>query len=308
MDGPMRQFCLCVLFLICATSGALAQEGRLSYLGSGRLFVNDMIGDGDDRWRTGSISVSHVFGPGWRGQLPERPGEIIEVRVMGEVIAPYRLNRRNAGDRPFAGSWSLGAHSHFQRGGWQMSLGADAVITGPQTGLANLQQFLHRTVGFDHKASPSVLAGQIPNGIHAAGVFETGRDYAVGRAILRPFVEARAGVEDLARVGFDLTFGSVGRRELMIRDTVTGIRYRTIGASEKGHSLVLGADAAKVWHSIYLPSGRNQITDLRYRARAGLHWQGNRWRQFFGLTWLGPEFVGQRSGQVVGAVRFDYRF
>ena len=223
----MRQFCLCVLFLICATSGALAQEGRLSYLGSGRLFVNDMIGDGDDRWRTGSISVSHVFGPSWRGQLPERPGEIIEVRVMGEVIAPYRLNRRNAGDRPFAGSWSLGAHSHFQRGGWQMSLGADAVITGPQTGLANLQQFLHRTVGFDHKASPSVLAGQIPNGIHAAGVFETGRDYAVGRATLRPFVEARAGVEDLARVGFDLTFGSVGRRELMIRDTVTGIRYRS---------------------------------------------------------------------------------
>ena len=51
-----------------------------------------------------------------------------------------------------------------------------------------------------------------------------------------------------------------------------------------------------------------RLTDSRHRLRAGLHWQGEKWQAFYGLTWLGPEFVGRQSGQLVGAVRIKFTF
>ena len=42
---------------------AVAQE-RVT-LGWGRLLTNDAIGDGKDRWRTGSYVLSRVRGPSW---------------------------------------------------------------------------------------------------------------------------------------------------------------------------------------------------------------------------------------------------
>lgn len=55
-------------------SPAISQE-RVT-LGWGRLLNNDALGDGKDRWRTGSYVLSRVRGPSWTGALPEMPGEI----------------------------------------------------------------------------------------------------------------------------------------------------------------------------------------------------------------------------------------
>ena len=46
----------------------------------------------------------------------------------------------------------------------------------------------------------------------------------------------------------------------------------------------------------------------RSRLRAGFHWDTGRARGFYGLTWLGPEFTGQRTGQLVGSVRLNIDF
>ena len=303
----MRHLLSALLLTLTALS-ARAEEARWTYMGHGQLIVNDLIGDRLDRWRTGSIAASHVFGPGWSGALPERPGEIVEFRILGEIIAPRKLNLAFAGDRPYAQSLSLGLHTHFQNGGWQASAGADVVVTGPQLGLDDLQMALHRAAHFNHRISPAVAAGQIPNDVHLAAVVEVGREFDLGRAVLRPFVESRAGVEGLARVGFDLTLGAVGRDALLVRDPVTGLRYRTTRGTARGVSFTAGADVARVWNSIYLPAPTYAPTDYRSRARAGLHWQGERWSGFYGLTWLGPEFRGQREGQVVGAMRLSWRF
>ena len=305
----MRFFLAAMLIVISVTARADERvPSGWSLLGRGRLTVNDLFGDRYDRWRTGSIAASYVFGPEWTGALPSQPGQVLEFRLMGEIISPVRLDLPWAMDRPYAQSLSLGLHSHFDHHGYEVAAGADAVVTGPQLGLSDFQMFLHRTARFDHRIHPAVEAGQIPNGVHGSGVVEIGREVVLGATRLRPFAELRAGVEDLARIGFDLTVGPAGQGELLVRDSVSGHRYRTITNPVKGATFVAGADIAKVWSSLYLPSATTTLTDARARVRAGLHWQGDAWAGFYGLTWLGPEFTGQNEGQLVGALRLQMRF
>ena len=45
-----------------------AAQDRVT-LGWGRLLTNDLLGDGRDRWRTGSYTLSRVRGPAWGGSL-----------------------------------------------------------------------------------------------------------------------------------------------------------------------------------------------------------------------------------------------
>ncbi len=296
------------LLLILAASVASADDRSWSRIGHGRLSVNDLFGDRIDRWRTGSVAASYVFGPAWTGRLPDVPGQVLEFRILGEVIAPARLDLPWMMDRPYSQALSLGLHTHFDRGGWQVAMGADAVITGPQTGLSDFQMFLHRATGFDHMIHPAVAAAQTPNGVHGSGVVEVGRDLSLGGATLRPFAELRAGVEDMARVGLDLTIGPFGQGELLVRDPVTGHRYRAVTRPTPGVAFVAGADVAKVWESLHLPSATNTLTDARYRLRAGVHVQRDTWAGFYGLTWLGKEFVGQRESQLIGALRIQIRF
>lgn len=278
-------------------------------LGYGRLTTNDVFGDGQDRWRTGSITVSRAFGYEWTGAAPLKFGELIELRMQGQIIAPDNLRKINRKDRPWAGALSLGLHSHSTFKGLEMALGADLVMIGPQTQLDSLQKSLH---DFLNKPQPSegVLALQIPNEFRPTVVAELGKTYSfAGNATLRPFAEFRAGDETLARVGADLNFGTIGGGELFSRESITGQRYRVIYASQPGTSFTIGGDIAYVDDSVYLPESRGyEIETKRERLRAGFHWQGQRASAFYGLTYLGREFVGQSEGQVTGSIRVKMRF
>ncbi len=146
--------------------------------------------------------------------------------------------------------------------------------------------------------------------MHPTLVFEAGRSFAAGDALrLRPFVEGRWGAETLIRAGADLVIGQVGQGELLVRDPVSGQRYRAIQNDWQGYALVLGADIAHVSDSVFLPGGAGyEINDTRERVRAGLHWQGEKSSAFYGVTWLSEEFSGQDRGQVVGSLRLDFEF
>lgn len=302
-----------IRFLTAAALGLLtltsqADAGERVRLGYGRLINNDFIGDTQDRWRSGSVASSRIYGTGWDGELPDRFGELLEFRFGGEIIGPDNLVSPAAGDRPFAGILSFGMHTHYQRRKAEISMGLDMVMTGPMTGLDDFQTALHDVLGVE-EASNTTLGGQIANGVHPTFVMELGREYMLGQAAFRPFVETRIGVETMLRAGADITIGQIGRGELLVRDPVSGQRYRTMQNSAPGRTFVIGADIAHVTDSAYLPASRGYtLTDSRQRLRAGVHWQGEKSSGFYGVTWLGEEFEGQGEGQVVGSVRLNLNF
>jgi len=296
-----------LFFLMAAADGAAAQE-RVT-LGWGRLFSNDGIGDGHDRWRTGAYTVSRVRGPSWTGALPGTMGEILEFRFQAQIVAPRSLTLPPPGDRRYAGMLSFGLHSHFDWQGLDTSLGADLVVTGPQTGIGRFQTELHDLVG---APVPTMLDDQIPDAVHPTIVAEVGRRFRLGGAAeIRPFAEAQAGVETFVRLGADLSLGRFGSGGLMLRESVTGQRYRAVpGDIEPGLTFTLGGDIAHVWDSALLPEGGAAVlSEDRSRLRAGLAWQGaGGGAVFYGLTWLSPEYEGQSEGQLVGSLNIQLDF
>ncbi len=303
-----RMIAALALALLAASGGTAQAEDRVT-LGWGRMFTNDLLGDGRDRWRTGSYSVSRVRGENWTGALPATPFEILEFRFRGEVVSPASLTAPVADDRRYAGLLSFGLHTHFDLGGIETGAGLDMVVSGPQTGLPDLHDAVHDRFGLPDVGA-GVLGSQIGDDAHPTLVLEAGRTFAIGSASLRPFVEAQAGLESFVRVGGDLSFGSYARGALMLRDGPTGQRYRAVALERiPGFSMTLGGDVARVFDSALLPEGgAATLSDTRHRLRAGLHWQGEAAEAFYGVTWLGKEFEEQPEGQVLGSLNLRFRF
>jgi len=283
--------------------------GELTQLGYGRLVNNDFLGDLKDRGQTGSYVSSRIYGASWNGDLPSRAGEILEVRLQADIKAPDNLVSPAALDRPYAGSVSFGLHTHYQQSGFEIAMGAEFVVTGPQTRLDQFQTALHDGFGI---APPSTAAlnGQIANKVYPGAIVEFGRPFDLGeRARFRPFIEGRGGVENLLRVGVDFEIGKITQTDLMVRDGITGQRYRTMPEGDKGLSFIVGLDTALVSSSAYLPSSQGIVlSDRRDRARAGVHWQRKNSHGFFGVTYLGKEFETQASEQLVGSIRLGLKF
>lgn len=294
--------------LLTAAAPVLADERQK--LGIGRMLTNDVLGDGQDRWRSGSYALSFVRGRNpWNGKRPVSFGDIIEYRIRGEVFAPEDIQTPAAGDRRFAGAWSVGMHTHFRRHNIEISAGADLVMTGKQTGLGQMQREFHKVLGV---TGPSglLLNNQIANGFHPTASVEIANPLSLSHHLrFRPFIEARIGDEDLMRIGGDFTFGSFGRDDLMLRDVSTGQLYPGTKVFNEGISLMLGGDVAKVYGSVYLPASAGfTLTDTRSRLRAGVNYQRGQFGAFYGMTWLGKEFVDQRESQILGSIRLSWRF
>ncbi len=296
-----------VMALTVSLASSVGAQDRVT-LGWGRMFTNDVFGDGKDRWKTGSYTVSRIRGASWDGTLPDAPGALLEFRLRAETIAPADLVTPDPTDRRYAGAISAGIHSHFMWSGFETSLGMDLVVIGPQTGLGRFQTSVHDLIGLP---KPTVLGDQIEDQIRPTLVAEMGRTLSLGdRARMRPFIEAQAGAENFVRLGGDLTFGHFGQGALMLRDHASGQRYSAVSGDKiKGFSFVVGGDFAQVYSSVYLPDGGAvEMSDTRTRLRAGVHWQQEKAELFYGVTYLGKEFETQPEGQVVGSLSLKMRF
>lgn len=305
---------LVALTALAAAGPALAEGPAASFfggretLGFGRHFDNDFFGDGRDRWHTGSYAWSIIRGQTWNGRRPSTPGELLEYRFRMEMIAPRRLNGPDSHDRPYVGALSFGLHTHFERGEMEYSLGLDAVVTGPQTGVGELQRWFHSVIS---APTPRILDEQIGNAVYPTFVAEAARPFRISDTLtVRPYVEVQKGVEDIARIGGDVILGVVGQHDLWLRDVPTGDIYRGVEGPYTGFGYVLGADFSAVGSSAYLPEDQGFVpTDTRTRVRAGVHWQlAENASFFYGLTWLSPEFVGQPEGQVIGSLKLNFNF
>ncbi|EAR49794.1 hypothetical protein OG2516_14086 [Oceanicola granulosus HTCC2516] len=303
----MRATLLAALLALTALLLPGAATAERQTLGYGRIFNNDLIGDGLDRWRTGSYTWSLIRGPGWQGRAPARPGQVMEYRFHTEIIAPSRLNGTGSRDRRYAGIHSLGAHTHVARGPFDLAFGADLVFTGPQTGIDDAQAWVH-----DRTDAPrmGVREWQIGDGAHLHGTLEAARPVVLQGAIFRPFAELQHGVEDLGRIGVDWMVGDILSDGLLLRDSVTGHLVRGIEGAVTGLGFVGGLDVTRISESLYLPAGGvATLAEERLRVRAGVHWQAAADVSFFyGLTYLGEEFEEQTEGQVLGSLKLNFAF
>ena len=103
--------------------------------------------------------------------------------------------------------------------------------------------------------------------------------------------------------------GQLEQGALMLRDPSTGQRYSGIKGDARGFGAVIGGDIAAMASSAFFPAGgAAQMRSTRTRLRAGFQWQGNRASVFYGATYLGPEYVGQPSGQVLGSLQMRVSF
>ncbi|WP_158547425.1 lipid A-modifier LpxR family protein [Rhodovulum sp. 12E13] len=262
-----------------------------------------------DRWRSGALSVHGVRGPGWPPAGDVRFGEVLELRFHGQILSPESVDNPAPGDRPYATSLSFGVHSHWRQGGFDLRAGADLVITGPQTGLSDLQEALHEAQDLP---DPSAAADeQIGDAAYLTVSAEAARPWALGRVVtVRPFAEARVGDETYLRVGADLLGGSLASGGLLVRDYATGHLVEAVRGPATGFGWSAGLDIAAMGASAYLPGddGRPGPEDTRARARVGAMWAGERWSVFAGTSYLTEEFEGQDEGQIVGALAITFGF
>lgn len=295
-----------LLPIIALVFGAPAQADGISVLGLSYVVTNDSIGEFRDRWQT-SVVEGRVFldVPAARDwALLSDP--VVELRFTSQIVTPDRIDAPGPGDRPFAGVLAAGTYLHSTRGPAEVSAGLSLSAVGPQTGTFRFQRWLHEILGFPLPAPEDY---EIGDGFHPGVTVEIGRTLPMPAGTVRPFAEARLGPEDILRAGIDVTLGALGRDDLMVRESVTGLRLPGLeGPDISGWSIVAGADAAYVAGSLYLPASRGFDPLPRYRLRGGVHWQTRAISAFYGVSWLSPEFDGQPDGQFVGAVQFRLRF
>jgi hypothetical protein len=307
--GAPAAIALAALVLAAGTTAAGAGERRT--LGVTVLGTNDdfLAPDILDRWRSGALSVHGLRGPGWPSVGEVRFGEVLEYRFRGEILAPESLDNPEPGDRPYAGSLSFGLHGHWRRQGLALRAGADLVLTGPQTGLSDLQEALHEAQ--DQPDPSNAAADQIGDAAYPTLSGEAARPLAFGRGVtLRPFAAARAGDESFVRIGADLLGGSLASGGLLLRDYATGQLVEAVRGPVTGFGWSAGLDLASVGGSVYLPGadGFPGPEERRSRARLGAQWAGERWSVFAGTSWLSEEFDGQDEGQVVGGLSVTFGF
>ena len=293
----MRWF---IVWMSLVFGGSAAAEG-IATLGVGRFFNNDYLGDGHDRWQSGSYTLSIVRG---RARLHSTMpfGEVWEYRLRSALMASDGRGPA-PGDRPYIGALSFGVHAHIRAETTQATLGIDVTAVGPQTGVSRFQRRAHDLLGMREVAFVDQQLGDATFLSVTADLAETVS--LSERAVVRPFAEVQAGAEDMIRVGVDALIGADYRTAIWVRDVTTGHLYPTARGTP-GVTLSLGADVATVAGSRYLP--RHQLRD-RARIRAGVQWQSaEKTRIFYGLTYLSPEFQGQREGQVVGSLQLQIHF
>ena len=301
-----NSLCGAVLALV-SVCALPVDAGEKRSLGWGRLFTNDILGDGEDRWRTGGYAVSNLRGRDWTGSLPTQMGEVLEYRVRSEIIAPESLFNPSPTDRRYAGTLSFGVHTYFQRNGVEMNLGLDLLATGPQLKLDDLHEELHDLVG---GPTPRVSNSEVENAFFPVLTFEAGKTLTMGNDVrVRPFGEFQAGAETFARAGFDMTVGGFGQNGLRLRDSISGQRYAAIvDPDSRGFSFMFGGDLTYVADSYYLDTPGIEAKDVRGRIRAGVVTEWELGGFFYGATYLSPEFEGQSEGQVVGSINARFQF
>ena len=100
------------IILLAMSSNGMADEMISKRLGTARLFTNDYLGDGHDRWRTGSYSIALLE------STPSKQGDqsFVEKRLRFDMFSPWQRQSASSADRPYGLMTSIGYFKHRHHG------------------------------------------------------------------------------------------------------------------------------------------------------------------------------------------------
>ncbi|MBB5516583.1 hypothetical protein FHS89_002614 [Rubricella aquisinus] len=298
-------------FLTVCVIGAMAAgaaQAQNVLIGRSAALNNDYLGDNEDRWQTASYSSSWLFSSSL--ELREIGiGPRFELRARGQIVTPEKLNGAPpAGSRPYAGYIGAGAFSHYTFAGWDVAAGAELGLLGPSSGISDLHTALHDLLS---ENEPQGWSTQVADQFVFTPVVEAG--YKIGgeggAPMLRPFVTAQMGLEDILRAGVDISIGIDRDLTQPIRDMITGqqfpVRYDRLDQIQ----LTVGMDVASVQGSEFFPSSHTAMAEnTRTRVRGSIFAPVGAADVNYGVTWMSEEFTTQGAPQVLGSIGVEFRF
>lgn len=294
------------LILVAIMSSQVFAEGRAAYRGEVGSFVNDFIGDGHDRWHTGSYQKSY-YSQGY--QLGWVDG--IELRSRSQIVTPWSPSKQKDGDRPYSTAIGVGGFAHGHLAGFETRIGGEVILLGDGTGLETLQRTIHDGMGMGNSFDPNRSdIDQVDNGLTSRFDIEIARTLRTSEfSMIRPYTEVTFGGDQYNTIGTDVIIGPLASASIWTRDVVTG-RLLTPQVNEiRGVSIVAGLDARSARSSIHLPEGaRVNIEPMQFRARIGMQSSSSFANIFIGQARLSEDFVGQTDSQRVGMLSISFSF
>jgi len=286
----IKALALCIFF---AAHTASAEPIKSSF------FTNDFFGDGSDRWRSASYTLFLSF------EGENTGGVAHDFRARAEVISPWgaRDQPRNS-DRPYVGMLGFGVFANDSFGALQYNVGLEVLFIGDQTKLADIQQGFHDLTGIAGYLPDNQPHEHVDDSVTGMVSAELAKPYTISDSLsVRPFVGVQAGYETFGRVGVDLLIDGYSNAQRYVRDPVSGF-LQPSSPERASHmqdmSFLLGADYTYVTHSDFFPDWSDvEMSNSRFRARAGVQVAIRKVSTFFGLTYLSKEFESQVESQTI---------
>lgn len=298
----MKPLHLATFFLISCAAPAAAE------ISTTHFFTNDMIGDGNDRWRSASYTRFYSLTGDKTFDVP------LDFRLRAEIISPWNdADLAAGGDRPYAGMIGAGVFATDRVGLADYTIGGEILAVGEQTGVANLQEAFHDLFGLDGYTPDQDGAAELSDEITGMISGEYAMNYFLGeKGAVRPYVMVQYGYENFLRVGADAIWGNFSFSERYARDPVTGfIQPSSQNKADhlQGFNIIAGADYTTVTHSAFFPDEHNAVLEpARFRARLGFQGKIGPASLFYGATYLTEEFQQQEEGQALGTLSVELPF
>ena len=207
----------------------------------------------------------------------------------------------------------FGVFANDRYGALQYNAGLEVLFTGDQTKIADFQQGFHDLTGIAGYLPDDMPHEHLDDSVTGMVSAELARPYTISDGFsVRPFVGVQAGYETFGRVGVDLLINGYSNAQRYVRDPVSGF-LQPSSPERASHmqdmSFLLGVDYTYVTRSDFFPDWSDvEMTNSRFRARAGVQVAIRKVSTFFGLTYFSKEFESQVESQTIGIVSLEFPF
>lgn len=308
----------------------LAQSDQIQ---SQSTLWDDRFGDGKDRWKTGGVSQSVILPEHALGRHAWFAGRAsaLEINLRAVLMTPDDTANKGIDrkDRPYAQYAGLGVYlrsvARPRPLGRNLSLqiedraGVELGWQGQPLPLFELQKAVHAMTGTQgNMGNPrDTIGGEPLVNLEGRRSWRLHIDGPAHDTEIAPFIQGSLGMrEDSLRAGADLLVGSALAGRTWGSEPATGAVIAGNSLRHRGFdwTAFVGGDVGYVAWDAFLGGGiathgrKVARKELVGRARAGVFLDLGRAGIGFSLNWLSPEFETQPTGQLIGAIQFNYRF